>query len=248
MITFLFKQKPLHLDCFTVNTLAYNFAPIDHASKFIPDWWKQLPKDYPASSGVGLFPTMKSCAGIIDLYKNGIIIPLWSDLSILIDKGQCKWQFADETSTIEPHGTKQMSTFIQNTDTFHIKLISPWRFTCKEDIPWHFSQPVWNDYASKDYCTPTGILDFKNQHAANINMLIRLPESPKKEINLAYRHPLAHMIPLSERPIKIHTHLVSLEEFIKIPSTNVSFRSGFYKTKNFTENKESKCPFGFKKS
>jgi hypothetical protein len=250
MIDFIFRRKPIHIDCLTSNQTAYEYASIDHASNFIPDWWKKLPKSYDHPSGVGSTATMKSCAGFVDLYSKGLIIPLWSDLIIVIEGTEYKWRFADAKSQIIMHDSQQSGTFLNDIKCFHLKLVAPWEFFCKEDIPWHFSQPVWNDYASRDYCTPSGIVEYKNQHTVAIQTLIRHPIFiPKKEIIINHRHPMAHIVPLSERPIKIHTHLVSESEIKQVSDTTFSFRSGYYKAKKINEDKNPnklKCPFGFK--
>jgi len=238
---FIFKQKPIHLDCFTYNTMAYHYTEISPAINYIPKWWKKLPSSNKENT------TMKSCAGFIDLYNKGLIIPLWSDLSIEVHEDYLNWEFADRKSKIESHTKNQSGDFIDNSNCIHIKIESPWYFRCKENIHWHFSQPIWNDLSGKIYCVPSGVLEFNYQHTTNINILVR--DNNDKFIIL-HNHPMAHIIPISERPLKIHNHLIGLDEYNNMHGQGqVTFGNKYYKLKKIAEEKESKskCPFGFGK-
>ena len=90
---FFFKRKKIVVDCFTDNYSINELFPIQTANNFYPDWWKNLPKTYDAMNKWGLRvsqSTMKKCPAIIDLYKTGFIMPLWSDLQILSDDKNIK--------------------------------------------------------------------------------------------------------------------------------------------------------------
>jgi hypothetical protein len=236
---FIFKHKPIHLDCFTHNTMAYNYGEIAPAINYVPKWWKSLPV------GNKEFKTMKGCAGFIDLYQKGFVVPLWSDLALTVHKDNLDWEFADRNTCITPHANIQAGQLFDDANCIHIKIQSPWQFKCKEDIYWHFSQPIWNDLAGKNYCVPSGVIEFKYQYSVNINVLVR------KNIGtftIPHNHPMAHIIPLSERPLKIHNHLIGFEEFNNIGGTSeVVFNNRYYKLKKIAQEKESKCPFGFGK-
>jgi len=243
MIDFFFKRKPIQLDCFTSSVHAYEFAPIATANNFMPDWWKALPKTF--TEGNTELGTMKTCAGFIDLYGKGLMIPLWYELAVrLWENGNYQYNFADMVSFAEHHTVSQVGTFFEDASAIHFKIRSPWHFKCKDDISWHFAQPVWNQQAAKDYCVPTGVLNFKYSTATEINILFK---KENKIINFPHGTPMAHIIPLSERPIHINNHLVSPAEINKIASMNhnISFRGGHYKRKKILENREPKCPFGF---
>lgn len=238
----IFKRKAIQLDCFTAMPNTYKFTPIELSNNFLPAWWKKLPKTA-QNWAVMDAPTMKSCAGLVDLYTKGVMLPMWSDLDILLrpDSGY-DWKFADGQSIVEPHPMFQTGSFLSDIGYVHMKIFAPWRFTCKEDIDWHFAQPVWNHEAAKDYCVPSGVLNFKYQHHVNINVLLR---GTLNNIHIPHGHPMAHIIPLSERPVKVHNHLVSEEELRKHNFQSTTFKGSYYKQKKVIKEKESKCPFGF---
>jgi hypothetical protein len=248
MIDFIFKRKPIYLDCFTSNIMAHEFTPIQSANMFVPDWWKALPKTFyeEGHSPPIPFTTMRRCAGLIDVYSTGLIVPLWSDLIIDVRTvGGYSWKFADEETRNEPHNSKQSGTLLDDANVYHMKIISPWLFSCKEDVKWYFTQPLWNQNLGRDFCIPSGVLEFKYQNSAHINTLIRRQDIV---ISMSQGYPLAHVVPLSERPVKVKNHLLSADEMNKRQPTyrSVTFVSSYYKKRKLMQAKESKCPFGFK--
>ena len=247
MIDFIFKRKPIYLDCFTTNPLAYEFAPIQLANQFVPEWWKALPKNYRIANEHPPVPhsTMRKCAGLIDIYSTGLMIPLWSDLVIEIaTNGDYSWKFADEESMNAIHNKEQAGTFFDDNNVVHMKIVSPWLFSCNDDVKWYFTQPVWNHNLAKDFCIPSGILEFKYQGSTHINTLIRKQNCV---ISLPHGMPMAHVVPLSERPVKIKNHLLSAQEMVKKQpmQRSVVFENSYYKKRKLIQNKKSQCPFNF---
>ena len=238
---FIFKQKPIHLDCFTANISAYANSPIAPAINFIPDWWKQLPKSYMGNE-LNEVGTMRTCAGFVDLYGKGLMIPMWTDVRIKHnDNNSISWQFSDGVSTLAPHDPRQIgNTFLIDSSSVHAKLISPWAFKCKEEIYWSFTQAVWNQQAGKDFCVLSGIVDYKYQHTTHVNIFVR----QKSDFLISCNSPMGHVVPLSERPFKIHNHLISVEEFDRYDKPRNIFVGSFYKNKRILQTKP-KCPFNF---
>jgi hypothetical protein len=209
----------------------------------VPDWWKALPIDDQLQ--IGEQPNMRTCAGFTELYSKGIMLPLWSELTVQLDgENGYRYQYADAVSALSHHNPVQSGSMIESSETLHLKLDSPWVFSCAEDINWHFSQPVWNQFAGKDYCVPTGVVNYKYMGNTQINILFR---KQVRVIQLPHGMPLAHIIPLSERPLTIANHLVDQQEYDrrKILNQPTSFRGGYFKRVKIMQDKESKCPFGF---
>lgn len=245
---FFVKPSVIHLDCFTSDPYIHNFYPIQHSTKFYPEWWKRLPKSIRSDNDLYDHPTMKSCVGFIEYYKNSISIPLWSDLNIkVVDNGNLIWQFADKKSEIKNHHVKQFTGFLKENQYFHMKIISPWNFRTKKYVKWSWNYTTYNFHEPDNIIFLPGILDFKYQTATNINFLINT--RIKKTIELHAGVPLLNITPLSDKKVKIHNHLVDSNELIKI--VNISYDSCFINkynhNKKIMQEKESKCPFGFGK-
>ena len=234
------KSKKIVVDCFTTSASVYEFSKPDYTTKFLPDWWKELPKTY--DEFPSLRPTMKSCPGFIDLYKLGFTLPLWTDLNIKFnDDHTFDWQFADGCTPCDDHNTDQMTNFVDFAKYSHIKIRSPWIIQEKEGILFHASHPFWNTLPlAEDYMVATGVLDFKHQAQTNINMFLR---SSANRISIKHGCPMINYFPMDNRMIELKHHLISEEEFLKINSygTRISFFHDIKKKKSILKAKSHKC-------
>lgn len=226
---FLFKKPEVVLDCFTSVSDVYRFAKPDNAIKFIPEWWKKTPSSYVSDGDFHKSPTVKKCDGLISYYKNGVVLPAWSDLAIEIGpKGTpyYRWQYSDKQSTAVSHPFKQLNNCIDETTVMHLKLISPWHFVCKDEILWAWSDPKWNRLEKNDYVALPGTTSFKYQHETNINILMYRSETTKI-ININFGDPLYHITPITEKNLKLNYHLVSSEEFLRTQGSSIKFTGSF---------------------
>jgi hypothetical protein len=225
-----FKPKTINIDLFTFNSGVYEYAKPDLAKNFYPDWWKKLSKQtYNSEFGPG--PTIKTCAGFIDLYRYGFMFPMWCDVFIRVeDNCEFTWRYADQNSSGMSHSPLQAGSLFFESNVRNFKLISPWVAQTKEEVYWSINQPLWSQGLQKDFIVPPAVLNFKHQNTANINTLIT-DISRKREFIIPFRMPLVHYIPIDERPCKLHLHLVSEEEYNKINDRNrpVSFSNSYKK-------------------
>ena len=239
---FLFKKPKLVIDCFTNRPDVFNFSKIDYAHKFYPEWWKQTPKSY--MSNFYKRSTIKKCRGIIDNYRYGAMVPLWCDLALSVKNKQYQWQFSDFTTRCEIHESKQWDTFADPTNYGHLKIVSPWHINCKSDTKFYWTLPFWNHAIDISYHVIPGMLEFKYNHAININMMINLQQDFTHIIK-AYT-PMVHMIPVSDKELVIKHHLISKEEFNNLfDNMTHSFTNKYQIHKNNIDRQESKCPFNF---
>ncbi len=232
-------RAKLVVDCFTYQRNAFELFPIDHAVNFFPEWWKHMPKE---SEHMGLFPvsTMKRCSGIHDLYKSGIILPLWSDLAMRFESNKWDFQFADKETVITPHSPEQWKYYADPTKYLHIKIESPWALYTKKPINWTLIKPAWNFPPDSNLNIVTGVLNFRYQHGTHINAL--LPVKPTKEILLAGQ-PMAHFIPQSDKEIVLKHHYVTEQEYHHRYAGRLehSFVRGYQRAVGIR--KDKKCPF-----
>jgi hypothetical protein len=242
---FLFKPKVINLDCYTWRSEVYEYNPIDYSSKFVPTWWKNLPN----ISDIDIIDThnnMKKCIGFTNIFKHGITIPLWTDMLVTINPEihGYEWVFADGVTLSNVHGVNQYDGFINTSEYGHLKIHSPWTFTCKEDVDFLMYQNTWCHENKEDYFIPPGIIDFKYQNSTNINLFFNLRRN--KRFLVEAEQPLVNIVPIDSRKVKIHNHLVSKEEYDKIHnlSSRVTFRNKYLRTKSFILRKERNgCPF-----
>ena len=202
---FFFKKKPIVLHCFTDREEVLGFAPIQKTLKFIPDWWKQLPKVSSKNSTMPVYSTMKLCVGFTDYYKLGVTMPMWCDLALEIGKqgsDYYKYQFSDHRSEIQTHPPAQHNNHFAVKDYQHIKIVTPWAFHCEEDINFMAMEPTWSFMKFETMRTLPGVVSYKHQSGTNINIMIKRTEE-KQNILLPFLEPVYHVFPISDRPIKL---------------------------------------------
>lgn len=219
---FLFKKQKIHVDVFTKYSHVYEFFKIQNSVKYIPEWWKNVSKEINDPNRFVDYipvPTIRSCPGFLSYYKVGYILPLWSDLIIKTTNNNYFYQFASSFSTIDDHDPIQTGkTFV---NYHHLKIGSPWIFKSKSQEKFFCTMPSWNlpNFLHKIHILP-GVVEFKINRSLNINLFI-----PKKEdrIILEAKTPLYHVLPLSEKKIEFHHHLVTDQEIFKLSPDRFTF-------------------------
>jgi hypothetical protein len=249
---FIFKKKKIVIDAFTWNSSINSYFKPDLSNKFLPDWWKQLPSTFNGNNKYDItteIATIKRCDGIINLYKKGFIIPLWSDLIVETNEnGEWRSSWSSDNSTnIIDHDKRQLGNI--SDDLIHIKIISPWILKEKTGVEFYWAEPVWNNLQKFNNVTfLPGVLDFKYQNNTNINILF-----PKKNARYEFEfgQPMVQLVPISDADVEIKTHLVSPEEWNHLSLMNIhkfSFLNFHRNKKKIIDSQEKKkCPFGFSK-
>ena len=248
---FFLKRKKLVVDAYTCSPQAYRYFPIESANNFIPEWFKNTPKEVDERPISKNGPKVKvnnirRCAGIIDYYsKSNFIIPLWSDMRLELSPENYKFVFADEKSTLVHHD-KEMRGSLLLPDYEHFKILSPWRLQEKTGIQWHVSNPYYNNINS-NIIIPPGIVNYKYQMATEINFFVKHP-SNVEIIDLEAGTPLSHLVPITEKEIDLRVHLLSEAEWTHRSNWIFSFNNTYQKAKKIQQKQGSshKCPFGFK--
>ena len=237
---FLFKEKAVDITAFVHEEYYYvtQYNPICRASEFVPDWYKKMKHSTYSWSDEGYTAeqTGKACVGIITTFQHGFILPMWCDLAINIEKDNFRWQFSDNQSSLDIHPNSQLPNFYSNT--LFCKLVSPWAFRSSQDINILYCEPTFFIDNKKDYITPTSINRSINKTlAGNIFLFI---ENFERQINISQGTPLLHLIPLTDKPIKLNIEVVTKNQWYNIRPgpPKISFlRDGLKKLK-FHRNKK----------
>ena len=231
MFNFFKRQKPIVLNCYTSDKRVYDYASIAPAFKYTPKWFKELPKDSQNKN-------MRQCFGLLDLFKRSIVIPMWCDLDIeLHENGAFTWVFHDGQTNAEVHGYQQFSGWVDSSSHYHMKILSPWVFTCDDDVYFQWTQATWGLNDLFDFVSPPAVVEYKNQTSTHINLLMN---AKRKKLELKFGTPLVMITPLTERKFVFKTHLVSEDEMKKIDKRMVGVKRGAYSASI----KAKKCPFG----
>ena len=250
---FFLKKKPIVINAYCSDPTVFHLCKPTHAKYFYPEWWKQIPKTVKMPGSRYDISTVKSCRGIIDYYKNGIVLPLWHDAIITVGSSTKQMhavEMAAFNQAVETLPPNQWNGWISDNKWGHIKFNSPWVFTCDEFVQFAFTDPAYNRDNLHDYYLLPGIVDYRYQTSTNINIMVEYRDK-EREFLIPAGQPMVNIVPLTDREIVIKHHLVTVEEKRKYMSEPVKFR-GVYnffksKTKEIEAREKSKCPFGFGK-
>ena len=258
---FFFKKKTIYLDCYTVHNHVYDLFKIESAKKHVPSWFRNLPSTFLDPRSPVEVATLKTCTGIVNHFKSGFIIPLWTDAQLglkSVSNGftnniQLIQQFADMKTQSQIHSQTQIGNDFMPEETYlHFKIYSPWVFSCSENINWMWTQPTYNYKYPDELVLHPGVLEFKYNSNVFINFAIRKMDraGDPNLLEISAGEPLVHLIPLTDRNVEVRNHLVSKEEWQRIYDKNnhVFFFNNHAKKRNLLEKQEAgKCPFGFGK-
>ena len=232
------KRKKVVVDAFTPHESVKNEYPIDVASKFLPQWWKDAQPSYLVDD-LAPHPTIKSCPGIIDLYSKGFMIPLWTDVVIEVQPEIFRWQAADERAVLSSHTPEQWNMFVDSHQFAHLKLSNTWSIRTKENINWVFMAPYWNQNPADIYSTPPGIVNSYYTYMP-LNIQLMISRKALGMFNLHAGDPIAHVIPMTDKDIQIKTHVIDQKDWDKYYA-----HPGIGKSRWLNSYKHAikKCPF-----
>jgi hypothetical protein len=224
------KPKPLNVYFYTTRQEVFDFSKPERFGKAVPEWYKSLPPpSFPTDpdAELCLMPNIKTCAGFQNLYKSGFVFKLWSDLNVEINtNGTYRYQFADKTSAIKCHPSGQLGNCEFKNSYAHLKLMNPWFMSADKDVNFMFTPPTWNGFGYGDIVVPPGAY---SPHVttldANINLFFKVKQSTVIH-ELKFGQPLVHVVPLTERRIKLHYELISEQELHKIMNKTPFFLMG----------------------
>ncbi len=199
----------------TRNHNAFEHAKPVKATKMLPDWWKPLPKSVFLPERLVRVSTIKACPGIIDLYRSGLILNLWSDVNIRIDPdGAWKYQFADGVSELKSHPSWQIKGSRFADGYTQMKFVSPWLIKGPKTAEMLLVPTFWNDSVVEDMHVAHGVVSLQSPIDMNCNVFFKRREE-SVTYELEFGQPLVHWIPLTEKNVEYKYELVSDAEYKK---------------------------------
>lgn len=238
---FKFLQKPITIKAVVPESFGYaqKYYPMVPSSKFIPSWWKQTPKSQFNFDTFSEENTVRSCSGIMETFKNGYIQPLWCDLALSVNSDNTyKYQYSDKKSKITLHNNKQFHNFYE--DYFYLKLHSPWAFLTSEPVKFIIIDPFYLTNEPKPYIIPYGFLNDRTA-TTGLNVFLFLNKKEPKNILIKAGTPLLQMVPITDRPIKFVTEVISNREYAFLVDTRTvwNFSNSHLETVKILKKQES---------
>ncbi len=206
-------MKPIIITAYTNDAHIHDMFKIESAMRHLPKWFKDLSKTYPTTVGNQGRPinlpvsTMKNCPAIIDYLSRPLAVRIPYDLAIRCDDGEMAWSAPSQRIVdlvIEFHKNQK-----EGFNTGHCKVGVGWELVEPEGIPFLFTDAYYNNF-SKDWRVTQGITNFRDQHHLAINISTPINQ---EQTQIDAGQPICYLMPLSERPVKVVSKLVSPEEF-----------------------------------
>jgi hypothetical protein len=246
MFNFFHRTPEIFLDCFTADNTVYLTTPIVRASKALPEWWVKLKPGSPKFVHSEENPyhikedlTARNCYAIIELYKKGIIIENWADISFRMENNSYNYWYASGDPP-QTHDKKQLGTSFPNYH--HIKLSSPWMFRETKGVKFLWLGAEWS-LDKLDIKILPGVINFDITSQVNVNMMFPVRDGT---FTIPAGNPLVHLVPLSDHKLTVKNHLVTRQEFDKnvLNSRQITFY-GWKKTLQLRKRNRERgtCPF-----
>lgn len=245
------KKKKIIIDCFVPET--YSFAnewfPIQRASRFIPNWYKQVPKTNKVNIEdvftKGIHENnVRGCPGIIGALTTGIVMPLWSDLILKLDGYEYGYRFSDNISKLEHHVANQAGDYFSNKIV--LKIHSPWVISSSEPLTYVYTSYDYGLSSNKEYSIPYGInSSISRYNIINTNYFLVFDMSnTSQNILINAGTPQLQLVPLTDRAIEINTHVdTSLcRKFNNIAGSQITFSNKGIVHNKITK-RQSRCPY-----
>lgn len=218
------KEEPVYLDCYTASHFAYNYAKVNNASKFIPEWFKRTDRKTSRFDDGDNVPSIKSCPAFLDYYSKGIVIPLWGEVEIDVhpighEGPVYEWRSSNQDFELSAnsHFPEQYDKF-GGSNLYNVKFTSPWYLKTRELVHFAFSTPVWSQPDTFRGLTGLpGVIQFKHQTATHINYMLEQTEETQK-FNFQPLTPMAILHPLTEREVVLRHHLLEGDKIKTVAS------------------------------
>ncbi len=253
---FFFKKSKIVVDCFTNLRGVYEVYPIKNSMEFYPSEFSKIGSYYtnedPNLKIRTQVSTIKRCVGIIDYYKTGFIMPMWSDFICQPQScinGESVLGAMSMPFTYGPHPPEQYQGTGIFSDYFHIKFDSPWYLREKTGVKFTWNQPTWNlSKYSNNFIVVPGTVSYDIQASTHLNMFIN---KKSEDFTIMAGTPMVHFAPQTDKEVVIKNHLVTTDELLKVgmpKDFNWLLPNRYTRYKNLMKNKnKGKCPFGFGK-
>lgn len=244
---FLIKKRKLVLDLFTSSQTVFDAAKPRMATQFYPSWWKELKLEMPDSAATFPMPTMRRCMGLVDHYKHGFVLPMWSDFKMElgeIGNPYLTAQMSDQVTPVVIHDHKQRGSFAPADKFCHLKFESPWSAKCNEPIYFKWEQATWNSTKLDQYVVLPATVEFKYQPYLQVHVLFFKGET-KTLRTINFGTPMVHLTPLTERDLELKYHLISAEEHAKFFSlvNRLTFVNAYKTYRRAKDNDTKGCPY-----
>jgi hypothetical protein len=204
-----------------------NFAPVKKSSYYLPKWFGEMKESFPKDANPKGMPnyfgknqetakkwsngTAKRCPAIVDILKEGFIIPMWCDFLIQRDNKILEWDNKKFQYGIEFHPNYQIYNWKLKKNDFPegVKFTNPWRIYTPPGYSVMFMQPTYQ--FEKRFTVLPGIVETDSYHHVNFPTIIH----DTKDIILDRGTPFIQVIPFKRDDWDFDVNTMSQEQMVQ---------------------------------
>lgn len=223
----MFKRKSIVVKLYTYDANHFEYFKLRKSTTEFPSWFKQLPTEFFTDGFIKTpVPTAKRCPALIEYFKKSVVIPNQFDLYLKANPDNTSgWvtPLQEQANMLKAFSPAQRGGY----EIPHVKIDTSWAAVEETGVDFMITDAYYNNF-DQPWRNAPGILDFKYQHAMNINISYKLQEEP---VFIPVNSPLAFMFPMTDKEVSYEHHLVSYEEWhkIKYRTANNTFLSKYVK-------------------
>lgn len=201
------------------------------------DWWKNLPKSSFDFENMQAQKRAKSCVGIVNHLRAGIILPLWCDFAFKIRNSEWAYQFSDYNTNIVNHSNEQIIGFYENY--FIFKIVSPWVLRCKQsNVKFLLADPFYYRTEPLPFILAPGINELYDKNIAT-HFFWMVNKNNSFETIIDKHTPVTQFIPLTEKSVDLKIKIIDDKDFdVLNKPVNLTFSSGGYKKLRYKNNRK----------
>ncbi len=237
-------NKKIVLKALTPDLSVSMNAPIVYGEKLErPSWLKSIKSTVTHwNERIGLYDksgTVAVCPGIREYLSKPIHINMWEEVDIRITPDG-SWTNTPSNAggacpiDISEHPEDQWRGMYPGKRVA-LKLTSPWKFTCNQDIGFLFTESHYSTsyFRERDIWLSPGYTNFKWQHSTNVHLNCPVKDEPYV-ITLKHGMPLISLFPLTERKLDLQIEKIDFNTWAEIGEHFPKIKFGkYYKQPGF---------------
>jgi|DEB0MinimDraft_10_1074344.scaffolds.fasta_scaffold00508_6 hypothetical protein len=191
----------INLDCYTYFPKVYEKHKLKQNA--LPNW---------------ITENTKKLDFFTNIYKNNIVVPLWSDMTLAVDAGgDVVFQLTEDDKY--QHALKNIVSNIDYNELMFsnvilLELKSPWLIKADKDVMFHYNTLLWNQIKSVDkFWFLNKAFSFKEPKEIDLSFMITM--KPGRQ-GIQEGTQIMQLLPLSEEEVKINHHLISPKEYERL--------------------------------
>lgn len=200
-LPFFNRKRYIVMKCYTDNKRLYEYAPILRSS-LLPAPECQTDKHPVKQDNFDRMPSFRTCFGRVEALKTSAAIPLWNTMHIKVDN--------DLNISVDSSDMQNLLGYLDfdhnndpyyDTENFYVvKHVCAWHCEETTGVKFVSAQHIQNNTNMR---IPSGIIDFKHQHAMNVfNLVSKYPHS----YTIPFKTPTIALYPLSDLPLHVESY------------------------------------------